>query len=394
MYDFANNIFAMNVISVYFALWVTVDKGGEDILYSFALAISMILSAISAPIIGMLSDRLKRRMVFLITFTLISVIFTAFIGITNRLFLGLLFFVVANFGYQLAAAVYNALLPRITGKNSIGRVSGYGKAFGYSGAIVGLFLVRPFVERGGRTAAFIPSAILFLLFSLPCFIFVKDEGYAVAFGRIRIDIKEFLKMIKETTVKIKKHADLVIFLFASFILLNAINTIMVFMSVYANKVIRFSDAEINTFLIISTAVAILGCFTSGFVTDKAGSKRTLSAIIGLWCVTLTLASLSISKSIFWIVGPLAGIALGSTWVVSRALIIDLAPEDMVAGVFGLFGLVGCISAITGSLIWGFVIWSLGFMGLMKYRIAVMILLLFSLAGLILLKKVPNIIRKS
>ncbi|SVD59019.1 uncharacterized protein METZ01_LOCUS411873, partial [marine metagenome] len=32
----------MNVISLYFALWVTVDHGGQDILYSTALSLSML----------------------------------------------------------------------------------------------------------------------------------------------------------------------------------------------------------------------------------------------------------------------------------------------------------------------------------------------------------------
>jgi len=393
MYDFANNIFAMNIISLYFALWVIVDKGGEDILYSCALAISMMLSAISAPIVGMLSDRLQKRMVFLIALTLISVIFTAFIGITDKLFLGLLFFVVANFGYQVASTVYNALLPQVTDTSNVGRVSGYGKAFGYSGAIVGLFIVRPFVSLGGREAAFIPTAVLFLLFALPCFIFVKDKrDTAKTPERIKIDIKEFFKMIKESILRVKKEKELVIFLIASFVVLNAINTVMVFMAVYANKVIGFNDAEINTFLIVSTGIGILGCFAFGFIADKAGAKRTLCLVIVLWCISLILASLAKSKSIFWIVGPLAGIALGSTWVVSRALVIDLAPKDMTAQVFGLFGLTGYISAITGPLIWGVVVWRLGFMGLVKYRIALAMLLVFFMMGLWLLRKVPNVIR--
>ena len=44
-YDFANTIFSMNVISLYFALWVTVDHGGQDILYSAALSGSMLAVA-------------------------------------------------------------------------------------------------------------------------------------------------------------------------------------------------------------------------------------------------------------------------------------------------------------------------------------------------------------
>jgi MFS-type transporter involved in bile tolerance (Atg22 family) len=45
MYDFANTIFAMNVVSLYFALWVTIDKQGKDIFYSIALSFSMLLAA-------------------------------------------------------------------------------------------------------------------------------------------------------------------------------------------------------------------------------------------------------------------------------------------------------------------------------------------------------------
>jgi UMF1 family MFS transporter len=389
MYDFANNIFAMNVISLYFALWVTVDKGGADILYSLALAVSMTLSAVAAPVVGMLSDALHRKKLFLIVLTVVSVIFTGCIGFADRLLLGLLFFVIANFGYQVAAAVYNALLPQVAGGDAIGKVSGYGKAFGYGGALVGLFLVRPFVAAGGKSAAFIPTAVLFLLFSLPCFIFVKEKTHSVPFKEAQPGARNFFAMIQTSIGRIKGNKDLILFLIATFVVLNAINTIMVFMSVYATKVIGFSGQEINTFLIVSTFVAILGCFVFGVITDKAGAKRTLCYVIGLWCISLLLASLCRNKAMFWIIGPMAGIALGSTWVTSRALVIDLAPKDMVAQVFGLFGVASYVSAITGPLIWGLVVWKLDFMGLVKYRIALMVMLVFFVIGLTLLRKIPN-----
>ena len=79
-YDFANTIFSMNVISLYFALWVTVDHGGEDILYSIALSGSMLAVAISAPVFGTISDQTGRRRFPLILLTIISVFATALIG--------------------------------------------------------------------------------------------------------------------------------------------------------------------------------------------------------------------------------------------------------------------------------------------------------------------------
>lgn len=406
MYDFANTIFAMNVISLYFALWVTVDMKGEDILYSLALSGSMLLVAISSPIMGAVSDRVGKRMPFLVFFTLISCAFTALIGLANRLFFGLLFFAVANFCYQTAIIFYNALLPEISGKGQIGRVSGYGISLGYCGTIAGLLLVRPFVLKYGRQAAFIPTAILFLLFSLPCFLFVKDQlaerkdkprlfllrGLSAkqkGRGKFELQIKRAFRKIKETFIHIKEYPGLFNFLIATFIILNAVNTIIVFMSVYTKKVIGFTDPEIITFYIISTIFAILGSFIAGFVTDRLGSKRTLSIVLRLWCISILLAIISMSKAMFWVVGPLVGICLGATWTSARALVVDLSPPQMVGEVFGLYGLAGKSASIIGPLIWGLIVWAFGFLGILKYRLAIFTLLLFLGGGYLFLRKVPD-----
>lgn len=388
MYDFANTIFAMNVTSLYFALWVTVDMKGEDILYSLALSGSMLLSALSAPLMGAVSDRVGRRMPFLTISTLICCIFTALIGLTNRLFFGLLFFAVANFCYQTAIIFYNALLPQISGKGQIGRVSGFGASLGYCGTIAGLLLVRPFVLKMGRQGAFIPTAIFFLLFSLPCFLFVKDQ-LVERKDKFELQIRGAFRKIKETFVNIKRYPGLFDFLVAAFIPLNAINTIVVFMSVYTKKVIGFTDPEITTLYIISTVFAILGSFIAGFITDRLGSKRTLMGVLGLWCISILLAIISFSKSIFWIVGPLVGICLGATWASARALVVELSPPQMVGEVFGFYGLVSRSAYIIGPLIWGLTVWAFDFLGSLKYRLAVFCLLLFLGMGYLLLRKVPD-----
>ncbi|MDP8216631.1 MAG: MFS transporter [Candidatus Kaelpia imicola] len=369
MYDFANTIFAMNVTSLYFALWVTVDMKGEDILYSWALSGSMLLAALSAPLMGAISDRVGRRIPFLIIFTLICCIFTALIGLTNRLFFGLLLFAIANFCYQIAAIFYNALLPQMSGKGQIGRVSGYGTSLGYCGTIAGLLLVRPFVLKYGSQAAFIPTAILFLLFSLPCFLFVKDclverrdkpclfllRGLSAkqkGRGKFEPQIRGAFRKIKETFVNIKRYPDLFNFLIAAIFAFNAINTIIVFMSVYTKKVMGFTDPEIITFYIVSTIFAIIGSFIAGFITDSLGSKRTLSIVLGLWCISILLTVIAFNKIVFWAVGPLVGICLGATWTSARALVVDLSPPQMVGEVFGFYGLTGKSASIIGPFIWG------------------------------------------
>jgi len=393
MYDFANTIFAMNVISLYFALWVTVDMKGADILYSWALSGSMLAAAVSSPVMGVISDRLGRRMPFLIFFTLVCCFFTALIGVVNKLVLGLLFFAIANFCYQIAAISYNALLPQVSERKQTGRVSGYGVSLGYCGTIAGLLLVKPFVLKCGRQAAFIPTAIFFLIFSLPCFLFVKDRLLERR-DKFELKIGGAFRKTKETFIHIKKYPGLFNFLIAAFIALNAVNTLIVFMSVYTKKVMGFTDPEIITFYIISSIFAIAGSFIAGFITDRFGSKRTLSIVLAFWCISIFLAIVSFNKTIFWIVGPLVGICLGATWTSARALVVDLSPPKMVGEVFGFYGLVGKSASIIGPLIWGVTVWAFGFLGILKYRIAIFVILLFLGLGFAILQKVPDNIQAS
>lgn len=400
MYDFANTIFSMNVITLYFALWVTVDMKGEDIYYSWALSGSMLLAALSAPIIGAISDRLGRRIPFLAVFTIISCVFTALISIVSTLIIGLLVFVVANYCYQLADVFYNSLLPRVSEYKNTGRISGYGVSLGYLGTIAGLILIGPFALHYGRQMAFLPTGILFLLFALPCLIFVKDS-------RVREDHHVGAKpgfrpkqnvtnaviigvtKIKHTLCDIRNYPNLVRFLIAAFIALNAINTVFIFMSVYTKKVMGFTDKEILIFYIASSLFAILGAFSIGFITDKFGAKKTFVGVLCLWCVVMLLAVLSVNRWVFLIIGPLVGISLGGTWTSARALTVDLAPPHMVGEIFGFYGLVGKTASIVGPIIWGVCVWTFGFLGIMKYRLAVIALLIFLICGVVILRKVPN-----
>lgn len=392
MYDLAGTIFAMNVITLYFALWVTVDMHRQDIFYSLSFSVSMLFAALSAPILGAVSDQLKKRMPFLIVLTLMSCVFTSFIGITNHFILALVFFAIANYCYQLGDIIYNALLPDVSENKNVGKVSGIGKGFAYFGTIVGLAIISPFAIKYGRQATFIPSSVIFLIFALPCFFFVKDRQH-FQFIKTKIVWKKIIKNsfaeIKKTINNIKKFTGLGSFLVSIFFAFNAINTIFIFMSVYINKIIGFSSEQIIIFYIFSSIFAILGSVCSGYVTDKIGAKRTLSYAYIAWLINLVIATLSQDKTIFWILGPIVGISLGATWTSARTLTTYLSPKTMYGEIFGLYGLVIKMGSVFGPIVWGTVILSFSSLGLIKYRIAVASLTVFLILGLVILQRVPH-----
>ncbi|MFH1378937.1 MAG: MFS transporter [bacterium] len=391
MYDFANTIFSMNILSLYFALWVTVDMGGKDIYYSAALAVSTILMIFCMPLLGIISDEYNQRMPFLIACTLLSVFCTALIGFAGSIFVGLICFVPAYFGYQVSLVFYDALLPQIAGSSSrIGRVSGYGVALGYVGAIAGLKMVEPFVKQPGtdiviRSNAFIPTAVFFLLFALPCFLVIKDIDKKKISGNILKRFPAAFKKLINTFKNVRQYPDMFMFLLANLAYCDAINTIFTFMGIYAVKVVNFNNAQIIKFLMISTTSAAAGSFMWGYITDWWGNKKTMILILAGWVAALTIAMISQSQEVFWLVGPIAGVSLGGTWVTGRSIVVKLAPEGMLGEFFGLYGFTEKFTAIVGPMMWGVTVYIFNRIGceVLGYRIAVATLLAAIILGFIL-----------
>jgi len=378
-YDFANTIFSMNVISLYFALWVTVDHGGEDILYSIALSGSMLAVAISAPVFGTISDQTGKRRFPLTLLTIFSVLTTALIGETEQLWVGLLLFVIANYCYQSALVFYNGMLPSVAIHSNVGMISGYGVALGYIGSIAGLSLVEPFVTDGGRSSAFLPTAILFLVFAIPCFLYVKDPSPKPFY----VDIGQSFQTLKKTITDASDYHVLLKFFVVHFLILDVVNTIIAFMSVYAHKVIGFDGKQITSFLILSTVFAMLGSLIIGWLVKHKGTVFSYGLVLWIWLTALTLIVISPGETLFWAVGPLAGVGMGGVWVTSRVIVVELSPPEKVGEFFGIYSLAGKMASIVGPLLWGSVVWIFQDTQTLKYRAAVGSLLLITIATIFL-----------
>jgi UMF1 family MFS transporter len=402
-------MFSMNVVSTYFALWITVDNGMSDFWVGAANSTSMLLVALTLPVLGVLSDLAGRRVPYLIVMTIVSCAATAAIGVVALFmskgallaFLSVVFFVVANYAYQGGLVFYNALLPDVVSGSSMGKISGQGVAFGYLGAIVGLLMVEPFVTgemRGlrvpfpedwsqGRGGAFIPTAVLFLVFSLPIFFFVRERARTSARLGLREKLGLSLARVREALLNTAKFPGVRRFLVAKYLYEDAISTVIIFMAVYSVKVVGMKDAELITFFIVSTLSAMAGGFLTGAVVDRLGARRTLEISLLLWIACLVAIALVQDKRFFWIMGSLVGICLGSTWTSERPFFIALVPRELLGEFFGLYALSGKIAAIVGPLLWGATVYLLAPYGTVAYRAAVLSLAAMALAGLLVLRKI-------
>src|SRR5690606_7863064 len=176
LYDLANTIFSMGVVSLYFSLWVrdAVGAGSADRVYGIITAVSMGIIFVISPLLGAMTDRARRRMPLLVVSTLLCVGFTLLIARTGH-WPSIIAFVIANAAYQAGLQFYDALLPEVTTEENRGRISGIGVGVGYLGSYfaIGIGLA---LGTEDKARLFTWIALAFLLLAIPCFLFVKERG--------------------------------------------------------------------------------------------------------------------------------------------------------------------------------------------------------------------------
>ncbi|MFN8635606.1 MAG: MFS transporter [Chloroflexota bacterium] len=359
-YDLGNTVFSFNIVSIYLPLWVVNDMGGRDSDYGLANSISMGLMFLTAPLLGAISDQAGRRMPYLLFTTLMCVTPTLFLG-RGGLALTLPLFVVANYFYQAGTIFYDSLLATVSTPATRGRIGGLGVGIGYFGSFLGVgtgLLVLSF-DPNGKPTIFMLSGLLFLLFAIPCFVFVRErhrpDAKPVGVETVRAALGE----LTYTMRRVNQYPGLGRFLIGRIFYADAANTLIAFMGIYVSNEVGFSDSATQLLLLSGIAAGVIGGLCWGPIVDKAGPKRTLDAILIVWLVVFALVAgiggLNLPGWLFWIAGPLAGVALGGTWTADRPLMLQLSPPRYLGQFYGLYAMVGRFAAIMGPLLWSLVV---------------------------------------
>ncbi len=406
LYDFANTIFSMNIATLYFPVWIVAERGASVTAWSLATSASSAVVLFAAPYFGARSDVSRRRKPWVVGLTLGCVAATALLAPIGRLdlppatalLLLLVTFAIADTAYQLALPFYNAMMPELVPETEHGRLSGLGTALGYAGSITGVLFVLPFVsgkwsvgEPPGRQAALLPTAALFLFFSVPLFLFCRDHVPRRRGERPSVPFREIVAKIAEAFRDARKYPGLRRFLFASYLYQDALGTAIAFMAIYAVKVLGLAKGDEARLFAALTVPAVLGSYLAGVASDRLRPRRTLLIVLWGWVAGLVAIALAPTLSAFWAGGVLLGFVFGGIWSVERPLLLTLVPDAEAGRFFGLLVLSARAAAIAGPLVWALVADHLfrPFGEGVGYRAAVASLALFMIGAILLLRGVPD-----
>ncbi|MBN2461960.1 MAG: MFS transporter [Candidatus Cloacimonetes bacterium] len=355
MYDFANSSFTTIIVTVIYSKYFvhTVVARGElgTALWGRAVAISMLMVALSAPVFGAVADFSRAKKKFLFYNTYLTIIFTGLLYFVRQgdIQKGMIFFILANFGFNSANVFYNALLPEIVQRRDMGKVSGWGWAVGYIGGLLSLLIVLPLVHNKWVRLTFPTVAVFFGIFSLFTFILLREVRKP---SQRTNYFKTALRRIQSSAMNLRKFRELVKFFISYLIYNDGIVIVISFAAIYGASRFGMNDKQLITYFIIAQLTSILGASLFGHLLDRIGAKITISITILIWISVVVGAFFCTNVKQFYLVGLMAGVAIGSSQSSSRTMMALLTPDDKMAEFFGFYSFTGKMAAIIGPLVYG------------------------------------------
>ena len=383
LYDFANSSFTTLVVTFIYGTYFTgqmvlapdasgalaPDAEAGTVVWSRAVTATAVIVALLSPFMGAMADRGGARKRFLLVSTVLCVAGTAglFFAEPGQVALAVAWFVLANVAFEMGQVFYNAYLPDIAPPEAIGRVSGYGWAFGYVGGLLCLVValfgfvgfagigpwVTAFSEAGGENvrATNLLVAGWFALFSIPTFLVLREVEVRQRPSAGAL-LRQSWRELGETARELGRFRQIVRLLIARLFYNDGLVTLIAFGGIYSAGTLGFELGDILLFGVVLNVAAMVGALGFGFVDDKVGGKRVILISLALLTAASIMAVVTTSASVFWASGVLAGLAIGPNQASSRSLLGRFVPDDKETEFYGFFAFSGKATAFIGPFMLG------------------------------------------
>ena len=339
-----------------------------------ALAISGLLVALLAPVMGQRSDGSGRRKFWMAvnTFLVVACMASMFfvIPVPEYIWLGAGLLAAGNLFFEFASVNYNAMLNQVSTPENRGRTSGFGWGMGYVGGIVLLALLlvlfiqqfgdghgilgMPFGLEGQALdvrVAVLFSAVWFLLFSLPVLFKVPEKPAAK--HRPRVGFFASYVVLWHTIVRIGKQSPrTLLFLASSAVFRDGMASIFTFGAIIAANVFGLSTTEVMLFAIAANVAAGIGTFVGGWADDRFGPKPVIFVSLVALIVSGGAILFVDGKNMFWIFGLGLTLFVGPVQSASRSFMARLSPAGREGEMFGLYATTGRAVSFFGPLLIG------------------------------------------
>jgi len=395
MYDWANSVFPLSITTAIFPIYfesvtkkAAVANGmvrdgqyythflGRDFvntaLYSYALSFAFLMVAIIQPLLSGIADIKAKKKAFMQFFCYLgaSSCMVLYCFDPDRIWVGLLFFILGMIGYAGSIVFYNAFLPEITTEDRYDKVSARGYSYGYLGSVIllilnlALILLTETPANGGQPLisfispamatkiAFVSVGIWWAGFAQVTFFRLPKEVKRVRGGALNHGFEQLKKVWGE----ISQNTELLRFLRSFFFVSMGLQTVMYVASLFGAKELHLPATNLIGAVLLINLIGVPGALLFSAVSGKIGNILTLRILVVVWIFVCVFAYFIQTATEFYILGAVVGTIMGGIQSLFRSTYAKLIPDTTYnhASYFSFYDVAEKIAIVLGTFAYGFI----------------------------------------
>jgi MFS transporter, UMF1 family len=362
--------------------------------WSYMVSLSVILQVLVLPLVGAVADYGRRKKECLAV--------TAYIGCAatiamlwldgNRYLLGGALFLIANVSFGASIVVYNSFLPEIAPMEERDAVSSRGWAVGYAGG--GLLLALNLLlysnaARIGISEAFAvrvslcSAGVWAAVFAVPSLLALKNRGPSRALPPGKRMVGVALAQLAHTFKDVRQYPETMWFLVAYLLYNDAIQTVLALATQFGNDELKIPVGTLTIVILMVQFVALAGAIVFNWLAARTSAKSAVLLSLVAWTAVPVYAYGWVkTTSDFFIMAAVVALVMGGSQALSRSLFAQFVPKGKEAEYFAVYEISDKGTSWICPIIFG-----LALQFTMSYRAALLSLIVFFAAGLLVLLRV-------
>lgn len=413
VYDWANSAFSTTVVVVFLGPYLTaiaqssadaegfiyplrwLDVGWvrvyADSYWSYLVSLSVLLQVVLLPVLGAIADHTHLKKRLLGAFALAGAVATGglFFVEGDAYLVGGALFLAANVAFGASIVFYNAFLPEIATPDERDGVSSRGWALGYLGGGLLLALNLVFYSRApdlglspelAARLCLLSAAVWWAGFTAVPLATLRTRQPAKSLAPGERYLTVGFRQLARTLRDLPRYPQTLLFLAAYLLYNDGVQTVIAQLAQFGIYEIGLTQDFLIRVILMVQFVAFFGALGFGWLASRIGTRRAIMLSLVVWIGSAAYAYGPLRDADgFVALAAVGAIVLGGTQALSRSVFSLMIPRGQEAEYFSLYEVSERGTSWLGPLLFGLMLqWT------RSYRAGILSLVVFFVAGLVLL----------
>ena len=410
MYDFAQSAFSTTVVTLFLGPYLTaLAKSAADSrgmihplgitvdarsYWSYLISLSVILQVVFLPMIGAVADygRRKKQALGALAYLGAAATVAMFLLKGKAYLLGGALFLIANVSFGAGVVIYNSFLPEIAPSEDRDAVSSKGWATGYVGGGLLLAMNLLLYLNAARIGMSDEKAVRISLasagawwaaFTILPLVALRNRGAARTPPAGQSAVVAVLRLLVQTVREMRGYPQALTFMVAFLLYNDAIQTVIALATQFGNDELKIPVSQLTLAILMVQFVAFFGALSFQRLAAAISAKRAVVVSLVIWTGVLIYIYAAVKTTLqFFAMAAVVALVLGGSQALSRSLYAQLIPKLKEAQYYSIYEVSDKGTSWLCPMFFG-----LALQFTKSYRIAILSLIVFFIAGLLVLLKV-------